>query len=321
MKKWAMAMGIILLAASLCGAEEPANKADSTAAPAVKTEKAAEPAAVAPEKAEAPAPAAAATEKAAEPAPAATEKAEAPAPKVDKDKVSYMIGFSVGRQMKSQGIELNADPFLKGLNDSMSGAKAAMTDEEMQQITASLQVELAAKKAEEFKKLSAENKKKEEAFLAENKTKEGVRTLPSGLQYKVIKEGDGKKPTAYDSVTVNYKGSLLDGTEFDSSYKRNEPATLPVGGMIPGWTEALQLMKTGSQYQIVIPSSLAYGETGAGGIIPPNAALIFEVELLSVKPAADKDAPKTAKTKKKTSKNAVKPAPKAPADQGAAAAQ
>ena len=138
-----------------------------------------------------------------------------------------------------------------------------------------------------MKKAGEENKKQEEAFLSENKKKEGVHTLESGLQYKVIKEGSGNKPTLYDKVTVNYRGTLIDGTEFDSSYKRNQPATFAVNGVIPGWSEALPLMKTGSKWQLFIPSKLAYGEAGAGGVIPPNAMLIFEVELLSIgEPAA-----------------------------------
>jgi FKBP-type peptidyl-prolyl cis-trans isomerase len=143
--------------------------------------------------------------------------------------------------------------------------------------------ELTARKQAATKKLVEENKKKEEAFLGENKKKEGVHTLESGLQYKVIKEGSGNKPTLYDKVTINYRGTFVDGTEFDSSYKRKQPATFAVNGVIPGWTEALPLMKTGSIWQIFVPAKLAYGESGAGGgIIPPNAMLIFEVELLSI---------------------------------------
>jgi FKBP-type peptidyl-prolyl cis-trans isomerase FklB len=139
------------------------------------------------------------------------------------------------------------------------------------------------KQAERTKQLAEKNKKEGEAFLAANKTKEGIKTLPSGLQYKVIKEGTGKTPTAEDTVVTNYRGTLTDGTEFDSSYKRGQPATFPVKGVIPGWTEALQLMKEGSKWELFIPSNLAYGEQGAGGVIGPNAALIFEIELISVK--------------------------------------
>jgi FKBP-type peptidyl-prolyl cis-trans isomerase FklB len=137
------------------------------------------------------------------------------------------------------------------------------------------------KNEEELKKVTEKNKKEGEAFLAENKKKLGVVTLPSGLQYKVIREGDGQAPKETDTVTVHYLGTLLDGTEFDSSYKRNEPATFPVRGVIPGWQEALQLMKTGSKWQLFVPAGLAYAERGAGNIIEPNSTLIFEVELLS----------------------------------------
>ena len=138
------------------------------------------------------------------------------------------------------------------------------------------------KREEEQKKLAEKNAKEGEAFFAENKKKEGIVTLPSGLQYKVIKEGDGPTPKATDTVSVNYKGTFIDGTEFDSSYKRNQPATFKVKGVIPGWVEALQLMKVGSKWQIFIPASLAYGDKGAGNVIGPNATLIFEVELLSI---------------------------------------
>jgi len=292
MRKLAMAMGILLLAAGLCGAEEPATKTENGTAPAVGTEKA--PAAAAP-----------------------VEKVAPAAPKADMDKVSYVIGLTVGREMKSQGVELKTDAFMKGLNDSLSGAKPSLTDAETQQIMASFRAEIVAKQEAELKKQGAENRKKEEAFLAENKGKEGVRTLPSGLQYKVLKEGDGKKPTAYDSVTVNYRGTLLNGTEFDSSYRRKEPATFPVGGVIPGWTEAIQLMKTGSKYQIFIPSKLAYGEAGIKGVIPPSATLIFEVELLAVKDAAEKEVPAATGSTKET--GAKKPDDKTSKTTGGAA--
>jgi FKBP-type peptidyl-prolyl cis-trans isomerase FklB len=266
-----MAVGILLLAAGLCGAEEPVGKTEHGAAPAVEAEQAPT----------------AAGQSAGETAPAA-------APKVDMDKLSYIVGLSVGKEMRTKGVDLRIDAFVRGLKDSLSGAKSSLSDAETQQIAAAFRAELAVKKEAELKKESAENGKKEEAFLAENKGKEGVHTLPSGLQYKVVKEGDGKKPTARDSVTVNYRGTFIDGTEFDSSYRRNQPATFPVGGVIPGWTEALQLMKTGSKYLIFIPSKLAYGEAGIGGVIPPNATLIFEVELLSVKEGAKKETPAAA---------------------------
>ena len=144
------------------------------------------------------------------------------------------------------------------------------------------QKEMMAKHAEVMNTLGEKNKKEGEVFLAENKKKEGVTTLPSGLQYKVIKAGTGKKPKSTDTVTVNYRGTLIDGTEFDSSYRRGEPASFGVSGVIPGWTEAMQLMQEGAKWQVVVPPNLAYGEKGAGPNIGPNATLIFEIELISI---------------------------------------
>jgi FKBP-type peptidyl-prolyl cis-trans isomerase FklB len=213
--------------------------------------------------------------------------AEEPALKTQKDKVSYVIGTFVARDMKRQGIDLNGELFIKGFMDALSGAKLALSDKEAQEVMNAFRTEMDAKKRAETTKMADENKKQEEAFLSENKNKEGVHTLESGLQYKVIKEGSGHKPTLYDKVTVNYRGALINGTEFDSSYKRNQPATFALNSVIPGWSEALQLMKTGSKWQLFIPSKLAYGAAGAGSLIPPNAMLIFEVELLSIgEPAA-----------------------------------
>jgi FKBP-type peptidyl-prolyl cis-trans isomerase FklB len=209
------------------------------------------------------------------------------APKTQKDKVSYIIGTIVARDMQSQGVDLKADLFMKGFRDVLSGAKPAISDQDAQETMRTFKNEMTAKQQATIKRVAEENKKQEEAFLRENKKKAGVHTLESGLQYKVIKEGSGNKPTLYDKVTVNYRGTLIDGREFDSSYKRNQPATFPVNGVIPGWTEALPLMKTGSVWQLFIPSKLAYGEAGAGdGVIPPNAMLTFEVELLSIGEAA-----------------------------------
>jgi FKBP-type peptidyl-prolyl cis-trans isomerase FklB len=157
-----------------------------------------------------------------------------------------------------------------------------MTEEEIRQTMMAFQKEMMAKQEEQMKKAGEKNKKEGEAFLAENKKKEGVITLPSGLQYKVIKAGQGKKPQASDKVTVHYRGTLINGTEFDSSIRRGQPATFPVSGIIPGWSEALQLMQEGAQWQLFIPPNLAYGERGAGNVIGPNSTLIFEVELISV---------------------------------------
>ncbi len=202
-----------------------------------------------------------------------------------KDKVSYAIGLDVGNALKRQSVDINTDVFMQGVKDALSGGTKLMTDEEVRETMTAFTKELAAKQAEATKELGEKNKKEGEAFLAENKKKEGVKTLPDGLQYKVISEGKGASPTATDTVTVNYRGTFVDGKEFDSSYKRGQPATFAVNGVIPGWTEALQLMKEGAKWQLFIPANLAYGERGAGGVIGPNATLIFEVELLSIKPS------------------------------------
>ncbi len=209
--------------------------------------------------------------------------AEDAALKTQKDKVSYIVGTIVAKDMQSQGVDLNADLFVKGFMDVLSGAKPAISDKDAQETMTAFKNEMTAKKQAATEKVAEENKKQEEAFLSQNKKKEGVKTLPDGLQYKVMKAGSGNKPTPYDKVTVNYRGTFIDGTEFDSSYKRNQPATFAVNGVIPGWREVLPLMKTGSKWQIFVPSKLAYREAGAGeGVIPPNAMLIFEVELLSI---------------------------------------
>lgn len=199
--------------------------------------------------------------------------------KNQKDKISYIIGMDIGTNLKKQSIDIDSNILAKGVKDALAGTKPLLTEQEIQETMMAFQKEMMAKQEEIGKK----NKKEGEAFLAENKKKEGVKTLPSGLQYKVIKAGTGKKPKLSDTVTAHYRGTLIDGTEFDSSYKRGQPATFPVsGGMIPGWTEALQLMEEGAKWQLFIPSNLAYGERGAGGVIGPNATLIFEVELISV---------------------------------------
>ncbi len=214
---------------------------------------------------------------------AAQVYAEETALKTKMDKVSYGLGISIGTNLKNQSVDVEPDAFAKGLNDALSGSKPLMTEQEMREVMVAFQQEMVAKQLERSKNLGEKNKKEGEPFLDANKKKEGVVTLPSGLQYKVIKEGKGKSPKAADTVTVNYRGTLIDGTEFDSSYKRGEPATFAVNAVIPGWTEALQLMKEGAKWQLFIPSNLAYGEKGAGNMIGPNAVLIFEVELISVK--------------------------------------
>jgi FKBP-type peptidyl-prolyl cis-trans isomerase FklB len=207
---------------------------------------------------------------------------EIPSVKDQKDKVSYSIGMEIGRNLKKQSFDLNPDLLLKGFKDAFAGEKPLMTDQEMIEVLTAFQKEVIAKQQEMAKKLGDKNKQEGETFLAENKKKEGVTTLPSGLQYKVIKAGSGKKPKATDMVTVNYRGTLLDGTEFDSSYRRGQPASFPVNGVIPGWTEALQLMEEGAKWQVFIPSNLAYGERSAGPQIGPNATLTFEIELISI---------------------------------------
>lgn len=204
--------------------------------------------------------------------------------KDQKEKTSYAIGAYFGRFLQNQAMDPNdvdANILLQGLKDAMVG-KSQMTDEEQRSTLMQLQQASQAKIAEKRKVESAANQKEGEAFLAANKTKEGVVTLPSGLQYKVLKAGTGAKPTASDTVSCNYRGTLLNGTEFDSSYKRGQPLTIQVGGVIKGWTEALQLMNVGSKWQLFIPANLAYGEQGSGRDIPPNATLIFDVELVSI---------------------------------------
>jgi FKBP-type peptidyl-prolyl cis-trans isomerase FklB len=204
--------------------------------------------------------------------------------KTQKDKVSYAIGLDVGNGLKKNEVDVDADIVAKAIKDVLAGNKPLMTDEEVKTTITGLQKDLQAKQQERAKVVGEKNKKEGEAFLAQNKAKDGVKTLPSGLQYKVITEGKGKTPKASDTVTVQYKGTLIDGTEFDSSYKRGQPATFPVSGVIKGWTEALQLMKEGSKWQLVIPADLAYGANGTpGGPIGPNAVLIFDVELVSIK--------------------------------------
>jgi len=185
--------------------------------------------------------------------------------------------------MKRQTLELDLTQFTRGVQDGISDTKPLMTDQEIQEVMAAFQKEVMARMEENSRKLGEKNKKEGEAFLAENKKKPGVKTLPSGLQYKVLQEGTGKSPKATDSVVTHYRGTLLDGKEFDSSFKRGEPMTFVLNQMIPGWIEALQLMKEGAKWQLFVPSSLGWGDRGAGQDIGPNAVVIFEVELIKVK--------------------------------------
>ena len=203
------------------------------------------------------------------------------APKTKKEKVSYSIGVNIGKdlKMKTQELDINSAFLLQGIKDAVNGSKTTMSDKDMEATMMSFQQEMAGK----MKNIADKNKKEGEAFLEANKKKDGVITLPSGLQYKIIKKGDGAKPTASQTVRCNYRGTLIDGKEFDSSYKRGEPAEFPVGQVIKGWVEALQLMPVGSKWQLFIPSDLAYGPNGQGQIIGSNAVLIFDIELLSIK--------------------------------------
>ena len=202
--------------------------------------------------------------------------------KKQKDKVSYIIGMEIGKNFKKQSIDIDPDILVKGIKDAISDGKPLLTEQEVQETMINFQKEMMAKQEELAKKLGEKNKKEGEAFLAENKKKEGVKTLPSGLQYKVIKAGTGEKPKLTDTVMTQYRGTLIDGTEFDSSYRRGQPVSFPVTGVIPGWTEALQLMEEGAKWQLFIPPNLAYGERGVGRDIGPNATLIFEIELVSI---------------------------------------
>ncbi|HXB20060.1 MAG TPA: FKBP-type peptidyl-prolyl cis-trans isomerase [Candidatus Solibacter sp.] len=199
-----------------------------------------------------------------------------------RDKLSYALGMNLGTKLKQDKIDVEANALVQGLKDTLAGSKPLMTEDEARATLMQWQGELQAKQEEKMKQAADSNKKEGETFLAANKTKEGVVTLPSGLQYKIVTEGTGPKPTASDTVVCNYRGTLINGTEFDSSYKRGQPATFPVARVIKGWTEALQLMPVGSKWQLFIPSDLAYGERGAGGDIGPNATLIFEVEVISI---------------------------------------
>jgi FKBP-type peptidyl-prolyl cis-trans isomerase FklB len=202
--------------------------------------------------------------------------------KTQRDKVSYSMGLDIGRMLKMQNVDVDLELVTRGFKDAYTGNQSLLTDEEMQEVLTNFKKEFIAKQQELAKQQGEKNKKEGEIFLETNKKKEGVQTLPSGLQYKVLKAGAGKKPTATDTVTVHYRGTLIDGKEFDSSYRRGKPATFPVNGVIPGWTEALPLMEEGAKWELFIPSNLAYGERSAGGDIGPNATLIFEVELISI---------------------------------------
>lgn len=206
--------------------------------------------------------------------------------KTQKDKVSYAIGLNIGKSFRKDSVDVNSLIFARGVKDAITGAKPLLTDDELKAALTELQAELKKHQDDAARVAGESNQKAGETFLAENKAKDGIVALPSGLQYKIITAGTGPKPAETDSVVCNYRGTLLDGTEFDSSYKRGQPATFPVNGVIKGWTEALQLMPVGSKWQLFVPADLAYGARGAGGEIGPNATLVFEVELISIQEKA-----------------------------------
>jgi len=215
--------------------------------------------------------------------------------KTQKDKVSYALGANLGTNLHKQSVEVDTAIVLRGLKDALAGGKLLLTDDEARAALTQLQTDLRNKQMEKTKEAAEVNKKAGADFLDANKAKEGVVALPSGLQYKILTAGTGPKPTATDTVSCNYRGTLLDGTEFDSSFKRGQPASFPVNGVIKGWTEALQLMPVGSKWQLFIPAELGYGDRGADprSGIGPGASLIFEVELLSIQDKAKSEvAPK-----------------------------
>jgi FKBP-type peptidyl-prolyl cis-trans isomerase FklB len=218
---------------------------------------------------------------------------KSPQLKDQNDKVSYSIGVNIGMNLSKAKVSVNPEILAAGIKDAIAG-KPQLTEEQRKEVMTAFEKDMQEKQKAAAEKNAAEGAK----FLEENKKKEGVKTTASGLQYKVIKAGSGPQPKATDIVTVSYRGTLIDGTEFDSSYKRGEPATFPLNGVIKGWTEGVQLMKVGSKYQFFIPSNLAYGDRAVGPDITPNSTLIFEVELLRVKPPEG---------------GAASPAPQAPA--------
>ena len=211
-----------------------------------------------------------------------------------KEKTSYALGMNLAENLKAQSVDIDPNILLKGMKDVLAGGKTLLTIDEEHATLLELQNGLRKAQTEKMAKAGEKNKKEGDAFLAANKAKPGVVTLPSGLQYKILQTGTGPKPTAADSVSCNYRGTLIDGTEFDSSYKRGEPTTFPVSGVIKGWTEALQLMPVGSKWQLFVPAALAYGDRATSALIGPSSTLIFEVELVSIQ---DKNASKVPESK------------------------
>lgn len=207
---------------------------------------------------------------------------EAPAIEDESAKINYSVGYQIGSDFKYQEIEIRPDAVIQGIKDALAGDTALMSSAEMQTTMRELGQHVAELKRKKREEALQQHLEKNKQFLEENAQQEGVTTTPSGLQYKILKQGEGKSPQATDKVVVNYRGKLIDGKEFDSSYRRGESANFQVDQVIKGWTEALQMMKTGDQWQLVIPADLAYGAQGMQGSIPPHSTLIFDVELLSV---------------------------------------
>jgi len=202
--------------------------------------------------------------------------------KTGNDKINYSVGYQLGSDFKRQQVDIKPEILLRGIEDANKGGKPLMSDQERRATLQAMAQQVREGNMEKLTHQGADNLRAGEAYLADNAGKDGVKTLPSGLQYRILTPGNGASPKATDKVTVHYRGTLIDGTEFDSSYSRGQPATFGVNQVIPGWTEALQLMKEGGKWQLYIPAKLAYGERGAGARIPPNSALIFDVELISV---------------------------------------
>lgn len=230
--------------------------------------------------------------KAATPPPAQPQaQGQAAKPVALQDRASYIIGLNLGQSLKAQEVPITVDLIVQGLRDGLGGGTALLTPEEIQAAMQEFQQQLMSQQQAKREAAGAKNMQESQAYLDQNKAKAGVKTTASGLQYEVVKEGSGESPKPTDKVTVHYRGTLPDGTVFDSSYDRNEPATFPVNGVIAGWVEALQLMKPGAKYKLVIPPALAYAERGAGNDIGPNQVLIFDVELLSIDKTAAAPAP------------------------------
>src|SRR5882672_4465839 len=241
----------------------------------------------------------------------AARPANAPPLATDREKASYAIGANIGKSMKKEGVDLDPALIARGIKDGFGSGKLLLTDEQAQAALAAFSGTMKKKQEAQLAAVAALNQKDGQVFLAANKAKPGVVTLPSGLQYKIISAGTGPKPTAEDTVMCNYRGTLLNGTEFDNSAKHGGPTEIPVGGVIKGWTEALQLMPAGSKWQLYVPAELAYGPRPAGPDIGPNSTLIFEVEVVSIQPKKETPKPDAAADPKEAPKPATQPTPQA----------